>query len=186
MSIPEKKLEQLYDPIRYPNGEEITLDLIKEKFVEVAENYGLALSVENDEIETGGFFNSSTTPCLLLYNPTYFDDYYKFCITSKPQGKTALINIYSFGKSTQMSKEAFSQNTKVFDGAGSRGTALGILRGGAVGAGFAVGSAATGLVKGGIKALAKGINALTMDKAALAEEKEWYDLFYAVIAEVFN
>ncbi len=186
MSISQKKLEAVFDPIRYTSGETVSIEIIKEKLSVVAENYGLPLHMENDEIEIGGFFSSETEPCLAFYHPEHEDDYYNFCITVKTQGKTALVSTFSFGKSSQMSKEAFAQNTKVFDGAGSRGTTMGILRGGAVGAGFAIGSAATGIVKGGVKALAKGINALTMDKAALAKEKEWYELLYSVLEEVLG
>ncbi|MBQ7541020.1 MAG: hypothetical protein IJT44_01865 [Clostridia bacterium] len=73
----------------------------------------------------------------------------------------------------------------MFDGTISRSVAFGAFRGGAFGVGAAVGGAAAGIVKGGIKAIAKGINHLTMDREALAIEQDWYDRINGVLANVF-
>ena len=183
MPVRNKELEEVRDPVRYMNGSEVTLEALKEALEEAAENYGIPLRITEDEVEYS-LFSSQRTPCLVIEHPKHDCDYYNFCIQRKAQGNTCVISVSSFGRSSQMAKEQFAANTKVFDGAGSRGTVVGVLRGGAVGAGFAMGSAAMGLAKGGIKALAKGINALTRDSGALEEEKGWYDVVFSIFNDV--
>ena len=61
-----------------------------------------------------------------------------------------------------------------------------MLSGGAVGAGFAIGSAVTGVAKAGFKAVAKGINALMRDPQALEEENAWYSAVYSIFNEVIS
>lgn len=94
------------------------------------------------------------------------------------------MNIYNFGKSDQLKAEAVLQQ-KTFTGATAGGIAAGVLRGGATGAGFAVGSLVAGTVRGGAKLIGKGFAALTADKAALAEEKDWYGLIGMVLQDAF-
>ncbi len=181
MYISAKELEKLYG-IRYTDAEGLTLEYIQKAIFEKAEEYGLELAILNEEVSYGVF--SGTKPCLVLSHPTQKSDYYMYAITLAPQGKTCVVEVSVFGRSVQMSKEDFANNTHIFTGNNTRGAVVGALRGGALGVGFAVGSMAAGVGKAGIKALAKGINALTRDPQALEKEKGWYDLLNAILEEV--
>ncbi len=179
-----KKLVEHYGPIRFMDGEYVTYDAIKERIEKLVEDYGIEATLAMGDVNYGLF--SGTKEALMLVHPKHVDDYYKFCIIITPAGKTCNVEVFSYGKSRQMSAEAFAQNTKIFDGSGVMGTAAGILRGGAVGAGFAIGSAAVGIAKAGAKGIAKGINALMRDPGALEEEKAWYDIVNEIIATVIS
>ena len=185
MSIREKDLSAYSEPIRLVNEPSTEITEVATAIENIAEEFGAEVEVRRDEVSRG-FFDNEPLACLVIVHPKHTGDYFRFCITRKVQGKTCLFQIFTYGKSTQMSLSDFQSNTKVFDGKGSRGTAIGVLRGGAVGAGFAVGSATAGIVKGGGKLLAKGIAAMMRDDAALAREKDWYEQMTSVFAEVFQ
>ncbi|MBR5558836.1 MAG: hypothetical protein IKU72_01150 [Oscillospiraceae bacterium] len=181
MYITAKELIKQYG-VRYTDAEDMTLEDVKNALSEKAEEYGLAVSFLNEEVTYGLF--GGKKDCLVLMHPTFKMEYYMYAIMLAPQGKTCVVEVYTFGRSAQMSKEEFANNTRVFTGENARGAAVGLLRGGAVGVGFAAGSIAAGVGKAGIKALAKGINALTRNQQALEEEKGWYDLLNAILDEV--
>ncbi len=175
--------------IRYMDAENATMENMMDYFAQKADEYGLIYEFQEGEISYGLFH--SPIPCTVLIHPKHLDwnsenEYFKFCFTRQVQGKTCTIDVSSFGRSTQMKAADFAENTKIFDGGGRLGVAAGILRGGAGGAGFAIGSAVAGVGKAGVKTIAKGINALIRDPAALAEEQAWYDLLFTVIGEVLN
>lgn len=184
MAIREKELAAYSDPIRMIDDDTTGFEAIDASLKSTAEMYGAEIEVWKDGVERGTF-DMNPISCLVLCHPEHKNDYFRFCITRKVQGKTCLVQIYTLGKSTQMSLEAFQKNTRAFDGSGVRGTAVGALRGGALGAGFAVGSAAAGIVKGGGKLLAKGIAAMMRDDVALSKEKDWYQLMDSVFQTVF-
>lgn len=184
MAIREKDLTAFSDPIRLVDDETTELRSIGEALQRCAEEFGAEVKIKNEAVERG-FFDSNPIPCLQICHPNHEKDYFNFCITCKQQGKTRLVQIYTYGKSKQMGLEAFQKNTRAFDGSGVRGTAVGALRGGALGAGFAIGSAVGGVVKGTGKLLAKGVAAMMCDDAALSVEKDWYDLMATVLQNVF-
>lgn len=184
MSIRERDLTAYSEPIRMVDDATTDFDAIDAALRSVSATFGAELKVWKDDVERG-MFDMNPVPCLMLCHPEHKEDYFRFCITRKVQGKTCLIQIYTYGKSTQMSLESFQNNTHAFDGNGTRGAVVGALRGGALGAGFAIGSAAAGIVKGGGKLLAKGLVAMMRDDAALSREKDWYDLMGSVFQEVF-
>lgn len=187
ITVKAKEMNPVHS-IRYMDAENATMENLMDYFAQKAAEYGLVYEFQEGEISYGLF--STPVPCTVLIHPKHLgnseNEYFKFCFTRQVQGKTCTIEVSSFGRSTQMKAADFAANTKIFDGKGTLGTAAGILRGGAVGAGFAIGSAAAGIGKAGVKAIAKGINALIRDPAALAEEQAWYDLLFAVIGEVLN
>ena len=183
--INRKKVQQARDSIRYMNGSDITYAAIKQALDEVIENYGIDAVVEEATLYGGGLFSKEES-CLALVNPNHRYDYFKFCIVKKDAGKTCTVDVYSFGQSKNIKHEEFAANTRVFDGSGTMGTVGGMLAGGAVGAGFAIGSAVTGVAKAGFKAVAKGINALMRDPQALEEENAWYSAVYSIFNEVIS
>lgn len=184
MQIKEKTLVEYADEFRI-NGTGITLDDIKSRIKETAENYGARCDIDVAEIVSGGWMSSrSTRYCLAITHPQYWGCYFGFCITTREYGNFTIVNIYNFGKSDQMKAEAMLQQ-RTFTGTTARGVAAGALRGGATGAGFAIGSLVAGTVRGGAKLVGKGFAALTADKAALTEEKDWYNIIGMVLQEAF-
>ncbi len=169
---------------RIYSDEDVSYQDLSDIISSVADDYGFVQKCYLDEISTGGIFGE-TYDCLQLIHPEHEYDYYNYYITLTRQGNMLLVVIYAGGTSKQLKKEDFAQNTRVFDGTASRGVAAGLFSGGAVGAGLAIGSLAGGAIKGGIKAIAKGINALTRDPAALNRELEWYDQAMCVFSTVF-
>lgn len=182
-TVNRKKMEQARNSIRFMNGNDVTYAEIKAALEEVIENYGIEAVVEEATLYGGGLFSKEES-CLALVNPNHRNDYYKFCIVRRDAGKTCTVDVYSFGQSKNIKHEDFAANTRVFDGSGAMGTVGGMLAGGAIGAGFAIGSAVTGVAKAGFKAVAKGINALMRDPEALEQENAWYSAVYAVFNEV--
>lgn len=182
--IKEKTLVEYTDEFRI-NGTGILLGDIKSKIKETVEKYGARCNIDIAEIVSGGWMSSrSTRHCITITHPRYWGCYFGFCITTREYGNFTIVNIYNFGKSDQLKAEAVLQQ-KTFTGATAGGIAAGVLRGGATGAGFAVGSLVAGTVRGGAKLIGKGFAALTADKAALAEEKDWYGLIGMVLQDAF-
>lgn len=182
-----KNLEEYLEPIRYADGANATLDDALAYIEEKAEEHSVDLVCEKGFAEYGNIFsfNHMDVPCIVLHHPAHSSDYFKFCITRKEMGNAAIFQVFTTGNSRQINKEQFQQNTQIMDGSGALGASIGMLRGGAVGAGFAIGSAVTGIAKTGVKAIAKGVNALTMNKAALELEMEWYRCISTILYEVF-
>jgi len=165
------------------DGSTVTYDAIKMVLEEKIDKYGINAEIISSELYTGLFSKDET--CLSLVNPKHREDYFKFCIYRKEIGKTCVVEVYSYGQSKNIKREDFAANTRIFDGSGTMGTAAGILRGGAVGAGFAIGSAAVGITKAGVKAIGKGINALLRDPEVLEKENDWYAAVFGIFNEVF-
>lgn len=184
MAIRKKDLTAYSDPIRLLDNETTDLRVVGRAIKHCAEEFGAEIVVYVEEAE-GGFFDFDNIPCLQICHPNHEKDYYNICLTRRTQGKTCVFQVFTYGKSRQMNLEDFQSNTHVFDGSGVNGVAVGTLRGGALGAGFAIGSAAAGIVKSGGKLLAKGIVGLMRDDAALSVEREWYDLILESIQSVF-
>lgn len=183
--VREKDLVPFSEPIRVADNEAATYESIIQAVNDLAAHFGAPIA-NREEYIFRSFLDDDPPAHLVFYHPDHEKDYFNFCIMRKQQGASCLLQVFTMGKSRQMGKEAFQQNVHVFDGNAARGTAVGLLRGGAVGVGFALGSATAGIVKGGAKMLAKGVNALTMDRAALSEEKDWYNIMTDVFSVVFS
>ncbi len=180
--VNRKKMEAIRDSVRYMNGSEVSYDAITEALNAKIEEYGIPARVVSATLGGGGLFAKEET-CIALVNPEHLYDYYKFCIYKKDVGKTCIVDIYSFGTSKNMKNESLASK-KIFDGSGAIGTAAGILHGGAAGVGFAIGSAAVGIGKAGIKAISKGIGKLFQDENSMELENEWYRAIAAIFDEV--
>ena len=185
VKIEEKELIPLMEQISVPAP--ISFEQVKNGIIDCAKAARVNNSIlyGNGEITVGGLFNRQIIDCLTLQNVRHSNEYYGYCITKLSNYGTTVFGIYNFGSSKQMSKETYLNNTRAFTGSGARSAALGIFRGGAVGAGFAVGGMIGGAVGGSARLLKKGFAALTMDKAALEEEKNWYNLMNMVLQQAF-
>lgn len=171
---------------RFHYDGELDCSAIKDSLPSYEEEYGFEYVCEDDVISTGGFLSGTDYECVKISRPGHEFDCFNYYITLEEQGRAYLAVVYCGGSSRQIGKEEFAQNTKIFDGSTSRGVAAGAFRGGALGAGFAIGSLAGGLLKSGVKAIAKGVNALTRDEGALKEELDWYNLAMQVFSSMFS
>ncbi|MCL1793490.1 MAG: hypothetical protein FWG34_06445 [Oscillospiraceae bacterium] len=70
------------------------------------------MAIYEEQVKSGGLFNSSTEPCLVLCHPEHREDYFSFCIRVKRLGRYAFVSIKDFGKSKQMTKANISENMK--------------------------------------------------------------------------
>lgn len=185
--VSEKELIPLLEQISIPSS--ISFEEVKRVINDCAKNtsvsIGNSILYGDGEVWSDGLFGRKIMDCLTLQNVQHRREYYGYCITKFSNYGTTVFGIYNFGSSKQMSKENYLSNTRAFTGNGARSAALGIFRGGAVGAGFAVGGMIGGAVGGSARLLKKGITALTMDKAALEEEKNWYNLMNMVLQQAF-
>ncbi len=178
--VNRKKMVSIRDSVRFMNGKDVTYENIKMFLEAKIEEYGIPATVEDATLGGGGLF-SPEEKCLALVNPEHRYDYFKFCIYRKDMGNTCTVDVYSYGASKNLKNEDLA-HTKIFDGSGALGTATGILRGGATGIGFAIGSAVVGVGKAGVKTIAKGIGKLLQDPNAIATENGWY----SAVADIFN
>lgn len=162
----------------------VLLDDIADRLRENAEKCGAKCNIELGEVVSKTWTSSRAYPCVAITHTKYWGSYFGFCITTRENGNFTIVNIYNFGKSDQMKADAILQEG-LFTGNTAGGVAAGALRGGAAGWGFAAGALTVGALRGSIKLAKKTIAAMSADKNALADEKDWYDLIGRVLRETF-
>jgi len=102
--IKADELREFRPQVRYQNGEGITLGTVQDAIKDCADKMGIPVAFENDQVKSGGLFNSSVEDCIVMYHPDHRSDYFRFCIRVKRQGVYAFVSINDFGKSSQMAK----------------------------------------------------------------------------------
>lgn len=65
---------------------------------------GVPVAFYNEQVKSGGLFNSSVEDCIVMYHPEHQNDYFKFCIRVGRQGTYAFVSVNDFGQSKQMAK----------------------------------------------------------------------------------
>ncbi len=176
------KLQEISGTIRFLDASEARMEQLESNIYDAADYFGAPIELSEGKIECSG----DSIPCVVLSHPEYEDDFYCFCISRKEQGKTCVFQIYLMGKSKQIKRRDFCNRIRIFDGTGGEYFKLGLFRGGYFGAGLAIGGLAGGAVNGSIKAVAKGIGLLGLDKEQLAAELEWYDQIFDMLSCVFS
>jgi len=92
--------------LRGENANVISLPIIQELLLQYNdEQFGLPITIKNDQIKSGGIFNSHIEDCLILTNTEHENDYFKYCITLKKQGKMATIDMQYYGRSVLTGKK---------------------------------------------------------------------------------
>lgn len=91
-------------PVMLPGG--IDLDAIHSALADAAQQNNLPLGFATDEVRSGGLFNKTSEPCLVLYHPEHQTDYFRFAIRSAQEGGRSIVMINTFGQSSQMKKDA--------------------------------------------------------------------------------
>ncbi|MBQ7278896.1 MAG: hypothetical protein IJR17_06855 [Clostridia bacterium] len=177
-----KGLSQI-DSIKYIDSNGIDLEDVHNALVSRFEEYEIPVLFRKGTISKG--LVSSPTDAIFIVHPNNQNAYYKIVLTLSRMGKFLDVNVYFCGKSREMGIEALA-NTKVFNGAGVRGVTIGGLHSNTnFGVGYAIGSAVFGVAGAGIRAIKKGIGALTKDEGALEMERQWYQIVLTIINEVF-
>lgn len=166
MSVIGKELVD-YRDIRVEDYDyEVTLEAIADAYLEKAGEYDLPLAARMDEIYYGLLHVDED--CLLLYHPEYERKYSKVCIRCSHQGILAVVRI-CFCDISKQTKKAYAAQEQV----GGK-VAAGLLVGGAVGIGYAVG---TGISK---MARAAGRNQSQFDA-----EMDWLRTVDMLTEEIF-
>lgn len=145
----------------------IRLSTITGTYKSVAAKYELPLAVRDDVVRYGIF--SMDEPCIVLYHPKNEREYTKLCIRCSHQGKMAIVRIGLFDISKQARKAYAAQ-----ENVGGR-MATGLLVGGAVGIGYAVGA--------GISKVAR---AAGRNQSKFNAEIDWLGMVDMVTNEVFE
>ena len=147
--------------VKVAKGEKLTLLDLRGRIKDSAEEYGIALTFGEDQIQAGGAFSKTVQDCLTMFHPEHPDDYFRNAITVRNQGVMYYVSVYYYGRSKQMKNAAAAVSAKedlssaVFGGGG----------------GWAVAGAAIG-----------GLKSLGGNKQKLQAEQDYYH----ALARVFD
>lgn len=99
-------------PVYQIQNDNVTLEAIKAIITEEMGKKGLSVLIKNDEIKSGGLFNSSKTPCIVIYNSNHQKDYIKYCITAQKQGAITIVTTFTWGYSELRAKEIYAEEKR--------------------------------------------------------------------------
>ena len=101
--IKENELKPTGKPgyrLRGDHAAMITLPIMQKLLFDQNEtHFGLPLSINLDQIKSGGLFNSNVEGCLIITNVQHPNDYFRHCLTLRKQGKMATIDMRYYGQS---------------------------------------------------------------------------------------
>ncbi len=160
-TIKEKNLREL-KYLRYKDGNEITLEGIRQAFEESADNYAIPIAFEYVNVQYGNFITGELHPGLVIYHPNHKNDYYKISIRIKMQGNIAFVLVDEFGKSTLTDNTVLRESFKETMKNGKNAERVGAI----------IGASVRRVVKGG------------PNKAKLEEEETWYTVINDMINEI--
>ena len=96
----EKDLSTQWMPqVRWPNGDNVNLAVVRDAIQEQADENGIPVAFGEDQVKVSGLFNWQMEDVLLMYNPEHPRDYLRFVIRVKHQGKYAFMQVYNMGGS---------------------------------------------------------------------------------------
>ena len=179
-------LDPLTNEYFVDGGSNLSLQDLRNHIQNQMKEKGAPVTITETTAEAGSMFNKTSIPCLEIHHPQHVNDYFTHVLTKNVQGQNCILQFYITGTSRQMAKEAFQENTKVFNGSGRKAIGAGMKRGGAFGTGLAIGGLVGSAVVGTVKGVAKGINALTTNHTALEEEDKWDNTLYLVMLTVLD
>jgi len=154
-------LREFRPTVRYQQGEGITLSTVQSAIKDCADNMGIPVAFENDQVKSGGLFSSVTEDCLVMYHPEHPKDYFRFCIRVKRQGVYAFVSINDFGQSKQMNKA----NTAEFMKNDRKGKDMSYKVGSMIG---------------------QGIRSLGGNKQKLEDENNYYQCIFDIFDEIVS
>ena len=99
------ELQEFRPQVRYENPKGLNLGLLQNAIRRSAEGLGIFVAFRDDQVKSGGIFNSTVEDCVVMYHPDHERDYFKFCIRVKQEGIYTYVNVNVCGQSTQMRKQ---------------------------------------------------------------------------------
>ena len=155
--IKADQLKEVRKDTVYKEGKDITLLTLQKELKETAEKYQIQIAFTNDQIKSGGMFNSTTVDCLVVYHPKHPTDYFRYAVSIRRQGVMAYVSVNYFGSSKQTGKAGVSKDALSNLKEGNLGTAM----------------------LGGLMSLGK-------NKNKLEEENNFYSALDQIIDEVIS
>lgn len=159
--IKADQLREFRPTVRYQSGDGITLTTLQDAIMDTADKMGIPVAFNNEQVKSGGLFNSTTEDCLVLYHPEHQNNYFKFCVRIKRQGAYAFVMINDFGQSKQMAKV----NTAEFMKADRKGKDLGYKVASHIG---------------------QSIRSVGANKQKLEDENNYYQCIYDIFDEIVS
>lgn len=105
-------LREFRPSVCYKDGSGITLQTVREAITDYAQSMGIPVAFYNEQVKSGGLFNSSVENCIVMYHPEHQNDYFKFCIRVEHQGAYTFVSVNDFGQSKQMAKADHAEFAK--------------------------------------------------------------------------
>lgn len=106
MAYTEKQLTNEWMPqVRWPNGNSVNLVTVREAIQEQADENGIPVAFDEDQLKVGGLFSQEREDILIMYNPQHAYDYLRFAIRVMHQGKYAFMHVYNLGGSKNFGNE---------------------------------------------------------------------------------
>ena len=103
--------------VRWPNGNNVNLITIREAIQNQADENGIPVAFNEETLKVGGLFSREREDILIMYNPEHANDYLRFAIRVKHQGKYAFMQVYNLGGSKNF-KNANNANSDTWGGLG--------------------------------------------------------------------
>jgi len=118
--------------VKVAKGESLTLLELRGRIKETAEDFGIALTFGEDQIQSGGMLSKTVQDCLTMFHPDHPNDYFRNAITVRNQGNMYYVSVYYYGSSKQMKSAAMAaaakDSLKEGGGWGVAGAVIGGLR----------------------------------------------------------
>lgn len=159
--IKADELREFRPTVRYEDGENVNLTVVKEAINDCAMSRGIPVAFRGDQVKSGGLFNSSVEDCIVMYHPGHASDYFNFCIRVSHQGTYAFVSVNDFGKSKQMNKAGYAESYK----ANRKGQSMSYKVGSLIG---------------------QGIMTIGKNKQKLEEEQMYYQCVFDIFDEIVS
>ena len=108
----ERELSNFRRQVRIQDGGAVTLGTVQEAVKACAEEHGIPMAFETDQIKFGGMIGGHVEDCLILYHPEHPKDYFVFPVTVSYQSNYAYVSIFCAGESSQMKKQDAAASAK--------------------------------------------------------------------------
>lgn len=154
-------LREFRPTFRYEDGSDISLESVQTALENAANGMNIPVAFYNEQVKSGGLFNSTVEDCIVMYHPEHRNDYFKFCIRVNYQGNFAFISVNDFGQSKQMNKAGRAEAYRADRQGQSASYKIGSLIG-------------------------QGLTTLGKSKQKLEEEQRYYDCIEVILDEIIS
>lgn len=98
MSIRENDLRPNQDLQNVKVKGDVSLNTFQVLLTDKANEYGVPIKTQIEEVKKSGLLNKATVPCLEYYHPAHRSDYFHYVITSQKQGLYTYIQFFYWTK----------------------------------------------------------------------------------------